>query len=64
MPNAAWVPNGCDHFNIDCCSLDIPLDCENWSSDSVRPGIGVLIRPNNSMEPPLPAESRYRRRLI
>jgi hypothetical protein len=30
-PNAARMPNVCDHFNIDCCSLEILMDRENWS---------------------------------
>jgi hypothetical protein len=30
-PNAAWIPNGCDPFNIDCCPLEILIDGDNGS---------------------------------
>jgi len=30
-PNAARIPIACDHFIIDCCSLEILMDAENWS---------------------------------
>jgi len=30
-PNAARIPNVCDHFGIDCISIEEMMERENWS---------------------------------